>query len=76
VEPINDRTCRLHTHTDTLERLAFWLLMLGCDFAVDHPPELAQHLRELGARATRAAPAGGPGRLKSSGRRSTRSSRR
>jgi predicted DNA-binding transcriptional regulator YafY len=59
LEPINDRTCRLYTHTDTLERLAFWLLMLGCDFTVDHPPELAHHLRVLGARATRAAPAVG-----------------
>jgi predicted DNA-binding transcriptional regulator YafY len=56
LEPINDRTCRLHTHTDTLDRLAFWLLMLGCDFAVDQPPELGEHLRTLGARATRAAP--------------------
>ena len=52
LEPLDERTCRLHTHTDTLERLSFWLLMLGCDFTVDHPPELTQHLRTLAARAT------------------------
>jgi hypothetical protein len=29
--------------------------MLGCDFEVHEPPELADHLRTLAARATRAA---------------------
>jgi len=55
VVAIDERTCRLNSHTDTLSWLASRLLMLGCDFEVHEPPELVAHLRELGARATRAA---------------------
>jgi predicted DNA-binding transcriptional regulator YafY len=53
--PIDERTCRLHTHADTLDWLALRLVMLGCEFEVHRPPELAEHLRTLGARLTRAA---------------------
>ncbi|MBP2327772.1 putative DNA-binding transcriptional regulator YafY [Kibdelosporangium banguiense] len=53
--PIDDRTCSLRSHTDTLEWLAFRLTMLGCEFEVHGPPELAEYLRAFGARATRAA---------------------
>lgn len=52
---IDDQTCRLHSHADTLEYLAFRLTMLGCEFEVHEPPELAAYLRELGDRAIRAA---------------------
>ncbi|MCG5216011.1 helix-turn-helix transcriptional regulator [Streptosporangium sp. KLBMP 9127] len=55
VQPIDERSCRLHSHTDTLEWLAFRLVMLGCEFEVHEPPELIDHLRRLGARVTRAA---------------------
>jgi predicted DNA-binding transcriptional regulator YafY len=55
LEPIDERTCRVHSQTDTLEWLAFRLTMLGCEFEVHEPPELAAYLRELGARITRAA---------------------
>jgi predicted DNA-binding transcriptional regulator YafY len=55
LEPIDERTCRLHSHTDTLEWLAFRLAMLGCEFQVHEPPELAEYLRALGGRVTRAA---------------------
>jgi predicted DNA-binding transcriptional regulator YafY len=58
VEAIDEHSCRLRGRADTLEWLASRLLMLGCDFEVHEPPELIAHLRELGARATRAA--GGP----------------
>jgi predicted DNA-binding transcriptional regulator YafY len=54
LEPIDEHTCRLHSHTDTLEWLALRLVMLGCEFEVHDPPELAEYLRELGARASRA----------------------
>lgn len=53
LEPIDERTCRLHSHTDTLEWLAFRLAMLGCEFQVHQPPELAEYLRALGGRVTR-----------------------
>jgi predicted DNA-binding transcriptional regulator YafY len=55
LEPIDERTCRLHSHTDTLEWLALRLAMLGCEFQVHEPPELAEYLRALGGRVTRAA---------------------
>jgi predicted DNA-binding transcriptional regulator YafY len=55
LEPIDEHTCRLHSHTDTLEWLAFRLAMLGCEFQVHQPPELAEYLRALGGRVTRAA---------------------
>jgi predicted DNA-binding transcriptional regulator YafY len=58
VEPLDERTCRLHSHTDTLEWLAFRLTLLGCEFDVHEPPELAEYLRGLGARATRAGARG------------------
>ncbi|AXK36598.1 YafY family transcriptional regulator [Streptomyces armeniacus] len=47
-------TCRLRTQTDTLDWLAFQLVQLGCEFEVHEPPELITHLRDLGARVTRA----------------------
>jgi predicted DNA-binding transcriptional regulator YafY len=55
LEPLGERSCRLRSHTDTLEWLAFRLTMLGCEFEVHEPLELARYLRALGARAARAA---------------------
>jgi predicted DNA-binding transcriptional regulator YafY len=54
LEPIDDRTCCLRTPADTLEWLAFRLVQLGCGFEVHEPPELIEHLRELGDRINRA----------------------
>ncbi|KAB2349098.1 helix-turn-helix transcriptional regulator [Actinomadura rudentiformis] len=55
IEPIDDRTCRLRSHTDTLPWLAQSLVMLECEFEVHEPPELIDYLRELSARAARAS---------------------
>ncbi|GIH18466.1 helix-turn-helix transcriptional regulator [Rugosimonospora africana] len=55
LEPIDEASCRLRSHTDTLEWLAWRLLTLGCGFEVHEPPELIEYLREIGTRATRAA---------------------
>lgn len=52
---VDARTCRLNSHTDTLDFVAWRLMTLGCDFEVHEPPELVARLRELGARAARAA---------------------
>ena len=60
LEALDERTCRLHSHTDTLEYLAFRLVQLGCEFEVHEPPELKEYLLAMGARVTRAA--GAPGR--------------
>jgi predicted DNA-binding transcriptional regulator YafY len=55
LEAIDEHSCRLHSHTDTLEWIALRLVLLGCDFEVHEPPELVEYLRMLGARITRAA---------------------
>jgi predicted DNA-binding transcriptional regulator YafY len=54
VQPIDEHSCRLHGHADTLEWLAARLLMLGCEFQVHEPPELLAYLRALATRAERA----------------------
>jgi predicted DNA-binding transcriptional regulator YafY len=54
VEPIDEHSCRLRSHTDTLEWLAFRLAMLGCAFEVHEPPELVTYLRALATRVTHA----------------------
>ncbi|WP_250906718.1 YafY family protein [Nonomuraea sp. NEAU-A123] len=58
--PIDEGTCRLRCHADTLEWLAFRLTLLACDFDVHKPAELTSHLREVASRLARAA---GPGPL-------------
>jgi predicted DNA-binding transcriptional regulator YafY len=54
LEPLDERTCLLRSHTDTLEFLAFRLIQLGCGFEVHEPTELREHLAALGTRALRA----------------------
>ncbi|MGS2618227.1 helix-turn-helix transcriptional regulator [Micromonospora sp. LZ34] len=53
--PIDAGRCRLTSHTDTLDWLAWRLLTLGCDVEVHEPPELIAYLREISLRAARAA---------------------
>jgi predicted DNA-binding transcriptional regulator YafY len=55
IEPIDARTCRYTTGDDDLGWLALRVAMLGVEFEVVEPPELIEHLRELGARLTRGA---------------------
>ncbi|MGC1210581.1 MAG: YafY family protein [Micromonospora sp.] len=55
VEPVDERTCLLHTGADRLETMAVWLGLLDADFTVQDPPELAGLLRTLGDRYRRAA---------------------
>ncbi|RST22400.1 YafY family transcriptional regulator [Streptomyces sp. WAC04770] len=48
--------CRLRSScTDSLEWVALRLALLDCEFTVQGPPELVEHLGRLGARLTRAA---------------------
>jgi predicted DNA-binding transcriptional regulator YafY len=53
VEPVDDSTCVLHTGADTIETLAVYLSLLGVDFTVSEPPELAAYLDELAGRYAR-----------------------
>jgi predicted DNA-binding transcriptional regulator YafY len=54
LEPIDAHSCEYRTGDDDLDWLALRLAMLGVDFEVHEPPELADHLRELGRRVERA----------------------
>ncbi|MET7900190.1 YafY family protein [Streptomyces sp. NPDC005355] len=55
LEPLDAHSCLLRTGTDSLEWLAFRLVLLDVEFEVHEPPELIAYLRTLGARAGRAA---------------------
>jgi predicted DNA-binding transcriptional regulator YafY len=55
VEPIDSHSCEYRTGDDDLGWLALRIAMLGVDFEVHEPPELAEHLRALADRLTRAA---------------------
>ena len=55
VEPIDANSCELRTRDYDLSWLALRIAMLGVDFEVHEPPELADHLRALADRLKRAA---------------------
>jgi predicted DNA-binding transcriptional regulator YafY len=55
LEPIDERSCMLHTGSDWLGGLAVYIAELGVDFTVVDPPELAERVRELAGRFARAA---------------------
>ncbi|MCT7355326.1 YafY family transcriptional regulator [Streptomyces sp. 15-116A] len=60
-EPVDDETCRLRaTVSDTRDWMAVRLAMLGFDFTIHAPTELAEVVRELGDRLKRAAPSARP----------------
>ncbi len=57
IEPIDAHSCEYRTGDDHLPWLALRIAMLGVDFDVHEPPELAEHVRALADRLRRAAPA-------------------
>jgi predicted DNA-binding transcriptional regulator YafY len=52
-EPLDDETCEYRSGDDNVEWLAVRVLMLGVDFDVHEPPELAEHLRGWARRLAR-----------------------
>ncbi|HET9655621.1 MAG TPA: YafY family protein [Kineosporiaceae bacterium] len=61
VEPVDPSTCVMRVNADALEWPAMALGMVGADFEVISPPELAELVRDWGGRfvrAERGAPAG------------------
>jgi predicted DNA-binding transcriptional regulator YafY len=54
VAAVDDETCVLDTGSDSLETMSVYLGLLGFDFRVESPPELADHLRALIDRYQRA----------------------
>jgi predicted DNA-binding transcriptional regulator YafY len=55
IEEVDARSCEYRTGDDDLGWLALRIAMLGVDFEVHEPPELAEHRRELAGRLRRAA---------------------
>jgi predicted DNA-binding transcriptional regulator YafY len=55
LEPVDEHHCVLHTGSNSLDALALYVGLKGVDFSVLDPPELAEQLRALGTRLTRAA---------------------
>jgi len=64
IEPLDAERCVIHVGSDNPAMLALYLGMLDADFTVDpaSAPELAEHLRTVAARYSRAA---GPARRRS-----------
>ena len=56
LEAVDERSCILHTGSNSLDQLALYIGLKGFDFEVLDPPELAAHVRALGERLVRAAP--------------------
>jgi predicted DNA-binding transcriptional regulator YafY len=54
IEPLDDERCEYRTGDDDLDWLAVRVAMLGVDFDVHEPPELAEHLLLLARRLERA----------------------
>jgi predicted DNA-binding transcriptional regulator YafY len=55
LDAIDADTCQYRTGDDDLDWLALRIAMLGVDFHVHEPPELAEHLRRIARRLERAA---------------------
>ena len=53
VEPLDEHTCEYRSGDDNLEWLAIRVAMLGVDFELHEPPELAEALHALSARLVR-----------------------
>jgi predicted DNA-binding transcriptional regulator YafY len=55
VTALDDGNCELRTGFESLDALAMYVGMLGVNFEIKEPPELAEHLRTVAARLSRAA---------------------
>lgn len=55
IEAIDDKTCELRTGAESLDGLTVFVALLGAEFEVHEPPELAEQLRVVAARLLRAA---------------------
>ena len=55
IEPLGEKSCEYRTGDDDLDWLALRVAMLGVEFEVREPHELAEHLAALGQRLSRGA---------------------
>ncbi|MFD7664645.1 helix-turn-helix transcriptional regulator [Streptomyces sp. NPDC059788] len=54
IEPLDEHRCLLHTGAHSLDVLVIHVVLMGFDFEVREPPELAGRIREVRDRLTRA----------------------
>ncbi len=54
LEAIDEQTCMLHTGASSLDMLSVFMAMVGFEFEVHEPPELAERIRQLAGRFQRA----------------------
>jgi hypothetical protein len=54
IEPVDEHSCIAHFGSNSLEELGVWVALLGFDFDIHEPPELAEALVPVAARLTRA----------------------
>ncbi|RLK58623.1 helix-turn-helix transcriptional regulator [Actinokineospora cianjurensis] len=55
LEPLDAHSCTLRAGSNSLDGLAIWISLIGCEFEVHSPPELTTRLATVAARLTRAA---------------------
>jgi hypothetical protein len=55
LEPTDDDTCVLHTGSNSLDKLAIYVVTKGFEFEVLDPPELVDYLDVVASRLARAA---------------------
>jgi hypothetical protein len=55
LEPVDDHTCALLTSPDTVQYLAYRIVLLPVDYTLLDPPELAVHLATIARRAGQSA---------------------
>ena len=55
LEAVDERSCVLHTGSNSLDELTLYVGLKGVDFEVLDPPELIEHVHALAGRLTRAA---------------------
>ncbi|MEZ0094321.1 helix-turn-helix transcriptional regulator [Streptacidiphilus sp. EB129] len=55
LEPLDDSRCIMHTAGDSLDGIAIWIAVLGYEFEIVEPVQLAEHAHRVAARLHAAA---------------------
>ncbi|MBM7774579.1 putative DNA-binding transcriptional regulator YafY [Actinokineospora baliensis] len=55
LEPLDDTSCTLRAGSNSLDGIAIWISLIGCDFQVHSPPELVDRITGVADRLSRAA---------------------
>ncbi|MGQ0841793.1 hypothetical protein [Actinokineospora sp.] len=55
LEAIDEHRCTLRAGANSLDGLAVWISLIGCEFEVREPVDLVERMRWMAARLTRAS---------------------